>query len=54
MSQDELRAMKANVCYTLRNPLIADLLRVAREFLNDRLTESQSMLLELRRQGRRS
>ena len=40
--------------YALRSPLVGDLLRVAREFLNQRLTESQSMLRELRREGRRS
>ena len=40
--------------YTLRSPLVADLLRVAREFLNRQLTESQSMLRELRREHRRS
>ena len=40
--------------YTLRSPLVADLLRVAREFLNQRLTDSQSMLRELRREGRKS
>lgn len=38
--------------YTLRSPLVAELLRVAREFLNRQLTESQSMLRELRRQRR--
>jgi ArsR family transcriptional regulator len=40
--------------YTLRSPLVGDLLRVAREFLNQRLTDSQSMLRELRRQDRKS
>lgn len=40
--------------YTLRSPLVAELLRLAREFLNQRLTESQSMLRELRREERRS
>jgi ArsR family transcriptional regulator len=40
--------------YTLQSPLVADLLRVAREFLNHRLTESQTMLRELRREDRRS
>ena len=40
--------------YSLRSPLIADLLRVARELLNHRLSESRSMLRELRRQDRRS
>jgi ArsR family transcriptional regulator len=39
--------------YALRSPLVADLLRVARGFLNFRLSGSQSMLRELRREGRR-
>ena len=39
--------------YTLRSPLVADLLRVSREFLSDRLAESQSMLRALRREKRR-
>ena len=39
--------------YTLRSPLIADLLRVAREFLNHHLSESRSMLRELQREDRR-
>jgi ArsR family transcriptional regulator len=42
--------------YALRSPLVADLLRVAREFLNDHLSaqqsESQSMLRELKRERR--
>lgn len=40
--------------YTLRSPEVADLIRVARQFLSHQLTESQSMLRELRREGRRS
>jgi ArsR family transcriptional regulator len=39
--------------YSLRSPLVADLLRVAREFLGHHLTESQSMLRELQRERRR-
>lgn len=39
--------------YALRSSLVSDLLRVARELLNHRLTEHQSMLRELRREGRR-
>ena len=39
--------------YSLRSPLLADLLRVSRELLNHRLTESQTMLRQLRREGRR-
>ncbi len=40
--------------YTLRSPLFSELLRVSRELLQDHLTESQSMLRELRREGRQS
>ena len=40
--------------YALRSPLIADLLRVAREFLNLHLSESRSMLRELQREGRKN
>ena len=39
--------------YALRSPLIADLLRVSREFLNHQLTESRTMLRELQREARR-
>lgn len=39
--------------YTLRSPLVAELLRVSREVLSDRLVESQSMLRALRREKRR-
>jgi len=39
--------------YSLRSPLVADLLRVARELLGHHLTESQSMLRELQRERRR-
>ena len=39
--------------YSLRSPLVADLLRAAREFLGHHLTESQSMLRELQRERRR-
>jgi DNA-binding transcriptional ArsR family regulator len=38
--------------YALRSPLIADLLRTAREFLNEHLSGNQSMLRELQREGR--
>ena len=38
--------------YALRSPLVADLLRGAREFLNQRLAASQSMLRELKREDR--
>jgi DNA-binding transcriptional ArsR family regulator len=39
--------------YTLRSPLVAELLRVSRELLSHHLTESQSMLRELQREQRR-
>lgn len=39
--------------YTVRSRLVADLLRVARELLSHRLTESQSMLRALRREKHR-
>jgi len=39
--------------YTLRSRLVAELLRVARELLGHRLTESQSMLRALRREKHR-
>ena len=39
--------------YSLRSPLVGDLLRVARELLQHRLTESHSMLRELRREDRK-
>ena len=38
--------------YALRSPLIGDLLRVAREFLNQHLSESRSLLRELQREER--
>jgi DNA-binding transcriptional ArsR family regulator len=40
--------------YTLRSPLVGELLRVAREFLNHHLSESRSMLRELQRERRRA
>jgi len=39
--------------YTLRSPLVAGLLRVSRQILSHRLTQSQSMLRALRRERRR-
>ena len=39
--------------YSLASPLVADVLRVSREFLNSQLSESRSMLRELQREGRR-
>jgi ArsR family transcriptional regulator len=40
--------------YMLRSALVADLLRVARELLNQQLSDSQSMLRELQREQRRA
>jgi len=40
--------------YALTSPLIADVLRLSREFLNRQLSESRSLLRELRREGRRA
>ena len=40
--------------YSLASPLVADVLRVSREFLNGHLSESRSMLRELRRESRRA
>jgi ArsR family transcriptional regulator len=40
--------------YMLTSPLIADVLRLSREFLNRQLSESRSLLRELRREGRRA
>jgi DNA-binding transcriptional ArsR family regulator len=39
--------------YALRSPLVAELLRVAREILSDRFVESRSVLRALRREERR-
>jgi ArsR family transcriptional regulator, arsenate/arsenite/antimonite-responsive transcriptional repressor len=41
------------VYYALASRLTADLLRVARDLLSQRLSQSHSMLKELRREGRR-
>ena len=40
--------------YTLRAPVVSELLRAARELLNQRLTDHQTLLRELRREDRRS
>lgn len=39
--------------YALRSPLVADLLRAARQFLNQRFAESRTMHRELRRERHR-
>jgi len=41
------------VRYTIRNPLIAELLAIARRIFDTQLNDSQTMLRELRREGRR-
>ncbi len=48
-----VRRERTQAFYSLRSPLVADLLRVAREFLGHHLSESQSMLRELQRERRR-
>ncbi len=49
-----VRRERTQAFYALRSPLIADLLRIAREFLTDHLSESRTMLRELQREGRRA
>ena len=49
-----VRRERTQAFYSLRSPLVADLLRAAREFLGHHLTESQSMLRQLQRERRRS
>ena len=41
------------VRYTLRDPLLAQLLEVARQIFNNHLVGSQTLLRELHREGRR-
>ena len=48
-----VRRVGALAFYALRSPLVAELLRVARELLNHQLSESRSMLRELQREQRR-
>jgi ArsR family transcriptional regulator len=43
------RKSGTSVAYALADPLVGDLLQVAREFLNRQLTGAQSLLQELRR-----
>ncbi len=47
------RKVGTTVMYALGDPLIAKLLAVAREIFDNRLVDTQSMLKELRREGRR-
>lgn len=39
--------------YTVASPLVADILRLSREFLNQQLSDNRSILRELQREGRR-
>ena len=47
------RRERTQAYYSLRSPLVADLLHISREFLNDHLSQSQTMLRELRRERRK-
>lgn len=47
------RKLGTTVKYALGDPLILKLLAVAREIFNNHLVETQTMLKELRREGRR-
>ena len=49
-----VRRERTQAFYSLRSPLIGDLLRVAREFLSEHLSEHQVMLRELKRERRRT
>jgi DNA-binding transcriptional ArsR family regulator len=46
------RKSGANVVYALRDPLLADLLVVARRIFENRLTDTTAMLRALRREAR--
>jgi DNA-binding transcriptional ArsR family regulator len=47
------RKLGTTVRYALADPKIAELLSVAREIFDNHLVDSQTMLKELRREGRR-
>lgn len=47
------RKVGTTVRYALSDPLISKLLAVAREIFNNHLVDSQTMLRELQREGRR-
>lgn len=49
-----VRREGAQAHYALRSPLVAELLRVARELLGQSLSESRSMLRALRREQQRA
>lgn len=46
------RKSGANVVYTLRDPLLVELLAVARRIFDNRLTDTTAMLRALRREAR--
>ena len=46
------RKSGANVVYALRDPLLVDLLAVARRIFENRLTDTTAMLRALRREAR--
>jgi DNA-binding transcriptional ArsR family regulator len=54
-NQGIVSAQKAglSVRYTVRDPLVGELLDVARRIFNNNLANSQGLLLELRRESRR-
>lgn len=47
------RKLGTKVKYALSDPLVTRLLAVAREIFNNRLVDTQSMLKELQREGRK-
>jgi ArsR family transcriptional regulator len=47
-----VRRERTQAYYSLRSPLIGELLRVSREFLSQHLSDSQSMLRELQKERR--
>jgi ArsR family transcriptional regulator len=44
----------ASVRYTVRDPLVGELLEVARQIFNNRLASTQGLLRELQKEGRRT
>ena len=54
-NQDIVAAQKEglSVRYTLRDPLVGDLLDVARRIFNNHLVSTRGLLRELQREGRR-
>lgn len=47
------RKLGTTVRYALRDPLITELLKIAREIFNHHLVDTQSMLRELKKESRR-